>query len=239
MGLSLCYRLILPGHTSVDDVRAKLTALKEFATTAGFEKVLGPSEYTAEELAERNDRDFVRIVASTLCGDPPDFYGTKPGESCALAFAVAPGDECEPATFGFIAPGSRIEAISPDDDLHPGDWFWSACCKTQYASLISDDHLIRCHVGLVRVLEHASSLGIRVAVEDETGYWKHRSTDTLVNVVRDMNRLIARLAGEMDRRLGEEHRVDAPIFGHPEFEHLEMEELEFLDQADGMDPRAP
>ena len=147
-----------------------------------------------------------------------------------------PGEHCEPAVFGFVAPGLRNG--TPEDDLQPGEWFWSGCCKTQYASIISDDHLVKCHVGLVRVLEHASTLGITVSVEDETGYWEHRSTKKLIEAVTDMNRLIARFAGALDNRLGDEHRLDAPIFDHPEFEHLEMEELGHHDQADGADPEA-
>ena len=230
MGLYLCYRLTLPGRTHVDVVREKLHALKAFAETLGFERVLGPSEHTVDDLIE-DERDIVSIMATAMCGDPPDFYGVPSGDPCALAFAVAPGEECEPAVFGFVAPGSRNG--TDEDDMHPGEWFWSGCCKTQYASVISDEHLVRCHAGLVRLLEHASTLGITVNVEDETGYWEHRSAQELIKVVRDMNRLVARVAGEMERRLGDEHRIDAPIFGHPEFEHLEMEELGRHDQADG------
>src|SRR4051812_16269756 len=172
MGLHLCYRLTLPGKTSLDVVRTKLAALKDFGATIGFDKVLGPTEYTVEELLEgAAERDFACIMATTLAGDPPDFYGIRAGQSCAFAFAVAPGKECEAAFFGFIAPGSRAKYEESDDDLCPGEWFWSGCCKTQYASLVSDEHLIKCHLGLVRLLEHAATLGITVSVEDETGYW--------------------------------------------------------------------
>lgn len=236
MGLHLCYRLTLPGATGPDQVRAKLSALKDFAATVGFDKVLGPTEYTVEELIEGSaDRDIACIVATTMAGDPPDFYGVGSGQSCAFAFVIAPGKECEPALFGFIAPGPRAKYEESDDDLNPGEWFWSACCKTQYASLVSDDHLIKCHLGLVRVLEHASTLGITVSVEDETGYWEHRSTAKLLDAVRDMNRLVARFAGALDDRIGDRHSVEAPIFDHPDFEHLEMEGRIRNDQADGVD----
>jgi hypothetical protein len=231
MGLTLCYRLTLPGKTDLDVVRQKLTALKDFAATLDFDDVLGPSEYTADELIEEaGSREIVPILVSVMCGDTPDFYGRQSSECCALAFVVVPGEECEPAVFGFVAPGSRRS--SRDDDLCPGDWFWSGFCKTQYASIISDEHLVKCHLGLVRVLEHAATLGITVEVHDETGYWERRSTTELIKVTRDMNRLIARIAGE----LANKHRVDAPIFAHPDFEHLEMEDLELYGQADGSDP---
>lgn len=234
MGLHLCYRLILPGDTAVDVVRQKLEALREFASTVGFKDVLGPSEYTVDELVELDHRDIVAGIASTVYGDPPDFYGVAAGGSCALAFVIVPGDECEPAAFGFIAPGSRQEPFSPEDDLHPGEWYWSACCKTQYASLISDEHLVACHAGLVKVLDHAGTLGITVQVNDETGYWDHRSADMLIERVGDMNRLMARFAGALSDKLGDAHSVEAPIFDHPDFERLEMEDPgSQQDQADG------
>ncbi len=236
MGLHLCYRFTLPGDTDVAVVRAKLHALKQFAAAVGFEKTLGPTEYTIDELMRLEDRDFVKIVASTLCGDPPDFYGIPSKESCAFAFVVVPGAQCEPAIFGFVAPGSRSSLGEADDDRHSGEWFWSAACKTQYASMISDEHLLKCHLGLIRVLEHASTLGITVTVEDETGYWEHRSAEKLIQAVRDMNRIVARFAGALYDRMGDEHSIDAPIFDHPEFEHLEMEDVELHGQADGADP---
>lgn len=238
MGLHLCYRLTLPGTTPVDDVRAKITALKDFAATVGFDMVLGPTEYTAEELFENeaNSRDIVHLIATSMAGDPPDFYGIAADQPCTFAFAVAPGRECEPAIFGFIAPGSRAKYPDSDDDLCPGEWFWSGCCKTQYASLISDDHLIKCHLGLVRVLDHASTLGITVSVEDETGYWDSRSAEKLLDSVRDMNRFVARFAGALEDRIGDQHSVEAPIFDHPDFEHLEMDAGRPDEQADGIKP---
>ena len=233
MGLHLCYRLTLPGDTHADEVRAKVAALKAFSDTVGFDRVLGPTEYTVDELTDLEDRDIIKIIASTLCADPPDFYSVPYGGCCAAAFVVVPGEECEPAVFGFFAPGARSDIGGSHDDLHPGEWFWSGACKTQYASMISDAHLLKCHLGLVRVLEHAARLGIHVSVEDETGFWEHRSPEKLFEAVRNMNRLIARFAGAVHDRLGAEHKIDAPIFGHPEFERLEMEDVTPHDQADG------
>ena len=223
MGLHLNYRLTLPGATSADDVRGILTSLKEFASTLDFDQVLGPSEHTLDELTEPGSRDIVAILVSAIAGDPPDFYGIAPGAPCAFAFLVLPGKECEPAVLGFMAPGSRARYEDFDDDMCPGDWFWSASCKTQYASLVSNDHLVKCHTTLVRLLDHAATLGITVQVEDETGYWVHRSSEKLIAAVEDMNRLMARFAGALSDRLGDAHKIEAPIFDHPEFEHLEME----------------
>jgi hypothetical protein len=226
--------MTLPGRTRFEEVRAKVAALKDFASTLGFDLVLGPEEYSIDELVEDpNHRDIVPILVSTLAGDPPDFYGFRSREPCVVTFAIAPGKECEPAIFGFIPPGSRVKYTDSEDDLCPGEWFWSGACKTQYASIISNEHLIKCHDGLVRVLDHAVALGIHVSVEDETGYWEHRSVEKLIAAVEDMNRIIAKFAGALSDRMGDEHDIEAPIFDHADFEHLEMEPPAFGGQADG------
>jgi hypothetical protein len=235
MGLSLFYRLTLPGRTSLHEARAKISALKSFADTLEFDAVLGPSDYSVDELVQEYDHcEIVPIVVATMAGDTPDFYGFSSSDPCVPTFVIAPGKECEPAIFGFLPPGSRARYPDFDDDMCPGDWFWSGACKTQYASIISNEHFVACHVGLVRVLDHARTLGIDVSVEDETGYWDHRSTDKLIAAVVDMNRIIARFAGALSDRMGDAHRIEAPIFDHAEFEHLEMERPESGGQADGV-----
>jgi hypothetical protein len=208
VSLHLCYRLTLPGQTSVDDVRAKLGALKTFAESVGFDDVLGPSEYTLDDLAELEDRDIVKIMASTLSADPPDFYGVPFEGTCAMAFVIVPGEECDPAVFGFLAPGARSDMGGEDDDLHPGEWFWSGACQTRYASRLGEAHLVRCHGGLVRVLEHASTLGITVSVEDETGYWDHRSTAQLMKVCGDVDAPLDAATKEAFRRRLERQQAD-------------------------------
>ena len=235
MGLTLFYRLTLPGRTSLDEVRTKLSALKSFAATLEFDAVVGPHDYSVDELVREYDRpEIVPIVVTTMAGDTPDFYGFSSSDPCVPTFAIAPGRECEPAIFGFLPPGSRARYSDSDDDRSPGDWFWSGACKTQYASIVSNEHFVKCHVGLVRVLDHARTLGIDVSVADEGGYWDHRSTDKLIAAVVDMNRIIARFAGALSDRMGDAHSIEAPIFDHAEFEHLEMERPEPGGQADGM-----
>ena len=49
----------------------------------------------------------------------------------------------------------------------------------------------------------------------------------------NMNRLMARFAGALSDHFGDEHDLQAPIFDHAEFEHLEMEPVNLPDQADG------
>jgi hypothetical protein len=48
----------------------------------------------------------------------------------------------------------------------------------------------------------------------------------LLREVHSMNRIVAAFAGRLSDVLGGEHRLEAPIFAHPNFEHLEMGEGE-------------
>ena len=94
----------------------------------------------------------------------------------------------------------------------------------QYASIVSDRHLVSCHTGLVRLLDHARMLGVDVVVRDETHYWETRDEQRLITEAHAMNRIVARIAGNLDDAVGPGHATWAPIFGHPRFERLEMGE---------------
>lgn len=136
--------------------------------------------------------------------------------SSARGFLAHPGAGSEPATFGLLRRA--------DGDGVPREWFWYCACKTQYAAVQGDDHLVACHTSLVALLDHAIALGIDVIVRDETHYWETRSAERLIEEVRAMNRIIASFAGALSDAMGPAHAVQAPIFEHPRFERLEMGE---------------
>ena len=135
--------------------------------------------------------------------------------STAQGFAVQPGEGCETAFFGLLKRS--------DDAGTRHEWFWHCSCKTQYASLVSDQHLVKCHSSLVSVLDSAIGLGIDVVVRDETSFWETRDETRLLSEVHKMNRLVARLAGALGVKLPSGD-VQAPIFQHRRFERLEMGE---------------
>jgi hypothetical protein len=83
---------------------------------------------------------------------------------------------------------------------------------------------VRCHTSIVALLDEAVRLGFDVRVFDEGEYWDTRDVATLVGKVDDMNHLIAGLAGALYDKLHPDVGLEAPIFDHPNFEHLEMNE---------------
>jgi len=195
----------------------KLTDLHAFAQTLALDE-LSPVLVDHAGVIDETDRlnalrFWAEIVAEPWDEDVPPLTGEP---DSALAFFVNPGHGCETAHFGFLR---RVDAIGAH-----ADWFWRCSCKTQYASIVSDEHLIACHTALVRLLDHAIELGIDVVVYDETHYWETRDTSRLVDEVHKMNQVVARFAGRLSDAMGEGKDVQASIFEHPRFERLEMGE---------------
>jgi hypothetical protein len=209
MGLHLNYELRLLGSASIEHVDRVLGALHAFASTLPFAEVTPVAnadreawlEFWASLIAEPHDEEGPRLIGDT---------------DTARGFLVNAGRGCETATFGFL--------FRADSAAAHGEWFWYCSCKTQYAAVVNDDHLVICHTSLVAVLDHAITLGVDVTVRDETHYWETRDSGRLVDEVRAMNGIIAAIAGKLSDAMGPEHTLQAPIFDHPNFERLEMGE---------------
>lgn len=244
MGLHLCYELSLPGHHLEADAVQRVLTLREHALSLPFAHVSEMVRLTDEALAgpkptrglvyERLE-DVVYGSAEWARGelyrrslgireDDEDAYATVvvPPElpTVAHGFAVAPGRGCEPATFGLAQLSGAAHVSLP--------WWWHYCCKTQYASVVSTEHLLRCHTSLVALLDTAVSLGFEVVVRDEAGYWNSRDPKQLVEAVEQMNRLVARFAGTFTDAVrdagGDSRQVRGTIFEHPDFERLETDD---------------
>ncbi len=207
MGLHLNYELRLPPSASVAAVENVLVGLRDFALALPFKSVT--EIYRPEPGRCDSRRGGLRFLASVIA------KAFVADIDLVRGFSVIPGDGCESAAFAFMPRA--------DQSGTHGDWFWYSSCKTQYASVISDDHLVACHGGLVKLLDHAIALGVSVVVRDETHYWETRDEQRLITAVHDMNRIVAALAGKLSDHAGVVNgRVQAPIFGHPRFERLEM-----------------
>lgn len=243
MGLSLCYEMALEPGTPERTVVERVNALREQAMTLPFEAVSHVVRLTDADLAERRPlhglsfiqiEDVVQISAVSTrevlycrqLGNTEDDCYTSAVEvpanvsTLAIGFAVAPGRGCEPAAFGVTAVRTPEAAQSR--------WWWQQCCKTQYASVVSDEHFLQCHGSLVTLLDAAERVGFEIVVHDEAGYWESREPTQLLDAVARMNQLVARFAGKFTdavRDAGADSRqVRGEIFAHPDFERLEMQE---------------
>ncbi len=207
MGLHLNYELRLPGSRSPEQATATLARLRAFALGMRLGKV--------SELYDARSAGLRRLTTVLAAAFKNESRGLIPDVDSVRGFSVLPGDGCETAILAF--------ARRADERGRRQDWFWYWSCKTQYASVFGDRHLVTCHTGLVKLLDHAIAIGVNVVVRDETGYWETRDEARLIAEVGAMNRVVARLAGQLGDLDGLPHgQLRAPIFRHPRFERLEM-----------------
>lgn len=215
MGLHLNWELRLPGTTTTDAVRERLAQLREAALREPFEQVSplldsSAASATPESRPSASLDFWASLVAQPYEDDQPPMSGDP---STAQGFFVQPGEGCETASFALLSRSDELGTLR--------EWFWHCSCKTQYASVVSDEHLIKCHTSLVHVLERAIDLGFDVVVRDETHYWETRDEARLLGEVHRMNQIVARFAGALSDELAP-REVRAPIFEHRRFERLEM-----------------
>ena len=242
MGLHVCYELSLPVGTPETKVREVLTALREHALTLPFAEVSGLVRFSRRDLEQPSPmrglsyvelQNVVDITARSVSKelfcesrgidiDDEAYYRaelTDDVEVVVVGFAVAPGDRSEPASFAVL----RLEGGGV-----PSRWWWHCCCKTQYASVVSNEHLLKCHRAVVALLDAAKRIGLEATVRDETGFYESRDEAQLVANVAEMNRLVARVAGRFSDAFaeagGDSRQVQGQIFRHPDFERLETKE---------------
>lgn len=147
-------------------------------------------------------------------------------------FEVDIGKDCEPLIIGLFKYPARVTSCETNNDecgTRMG-WAWQyrRHCKTQYASLHGWEHLQRCHVAVIELLVALRTLGITVTISDEGHYWPARNKQTLREEVGMMNRVIAAAAGAM-KDFFDDGSIQSPIFEHPQFERLEAEGADLLE----------
>ncbi len=89
---------------------------------------------------------------------------------------------------------------------------------------------MRCHLGLVKLLDFAKEIGILDRVSDDGRYWETRSVDVLLQNLRKSDSLVAAVAGGFrDARGDSAGMLVAPTADAPDFEQLEAEGVAQLD----------
>ena len=145
-----------------------------------------------------------------------------------FGFVLEPGEGCEPVAMGLAQFPSTINVDGLDIDSELGNgWRWVQHIKTQYASnplYGGIQNFLQCHLTICALLEKAKDFGAKVIVDDESGFWEHRSVDKLVESVKHLNQIMAGMLGAMkDRENGE--KVSGSIQDFTNFESLEAEAM--------------
>jgi len=232
MGLTIHYRL--QSHTrSAKKARQLVEQLRQKTLDLPFKEVSEVIDVSGDEADfNKSDRDhptrWLLIQAESHVPQGNVCYPVKPKR--VIAFSTWPGEGSEQANFGLaIYPGFiEVEDMSrwpyQKRRIRTGlaPWSWGSFCKTQYASnpdCGGVENFLRCHLSVVKLLDHAKELGMLKEVFDEGNYWEKRDVKALAQEVGEWNSMIAGWAGRLKDVMGP--AVESEIAKYPDFEHLE------------------
>src|ERR1041385_3552784 len=133
MGITIHYQLRLPGETHADDVTQTLARLRDFALTQPFAEVSDLAVLADGSQAWSRSAATVEFFA-LLNADCYRRHERTSDVCTARGFVVQPGKGCETATFCLMLRGEPGTAQR--------EWLWHCSCKTQFASIESDEHLV-------------------------------------------------------------------------------------------------
>jgi len=236
MGLTIHYSL-KSNTRSPKKARELVAHLRGRALDLPFVQVEDIVELTGEACdLDQRDRDdphrWLLIQAGQYVDRPEPgggAYSYRVTPTHVIAFQTLPGDGCEAANFGLCRYPAQIEVADPDWPhrrrklrTRLSGWSWGSFCKTQYASnrdCGGVENFLRCHLAVIRTLDHAKSLGILENVGDEGDFWENRDMRALAQQVGQWNEMVALFAGGLKDLLGDQ--VDSEIIKYPDFEHLE------------------
>jgi hypothetical protein len=190
MGLTISYTFASHAPTAAD-ARALVEKLRgrardlPFAEVGEIIELSGRPAFDSHKLNRDDPDKWLKTQACHLLR-----YKTERDEHWAqvppdvlIAFTIHPGDGCEPANFGLCRYPETIFHEGQSVRTALDGWHWWSFCKTQYASNPACGGLqnfLRCHVGLVRLLDHAAEIGILAEAKDEGGYYEKRDAAALI-----------------------------------------------------------
>jgi hypothetical protein len=227
MGLTVHYYLGLQTR-SHHVARRSIEQLRQRALDLPLKEVGEVVEFSGTACEPNNhDKDdshrWLLIQAGATLKNQDRWFHVAPTK--VIAFSTWPGDGCEQANFGLATYPSTIE-IKPGRSVRTrlGGWRWTSFCKTQYASdpkLGGVENFLRCHLAVIKLLDHAKELGLLREVTDEGDFWKKRDLPALVQEVGEWNSMIAGWAGRLKDALGSD--LVCAITNFSDFEHLEAQ----------------
>ena len=242
MGLTIHYELAATGDEA--NARKLVQQLRQAALDLPFQHVGEIVEFQGEQCdwKQRPDDDPYRwllIQAGTHIALPVSPLEKRQGvtrqldvrPSNIIAFESEPGEGCEQANFGLCRfPGEVPHAEFGMVQTKLKGWSWHSFCKTHYASdprCGGLPNFLRCHLGVVALLDEAKKLGFLGSVNDEGDFWQTRSLERLTKEIGEQSATLAGFLGALKDAMGQAPggagTVEAPIAAYPNFEHLEAE----------------
>jgi hypothetical protein len=225
MGLTLHYELAAPACPAAK-ARSLVEALRKHALSLPFESVSEVIELKGEDCRfnpkNRNaPHAWLKVQTMRFVIDAKGNVGTIAAETYPLhtiAFTVDPTEGSENANFGLCKYPKTA------------GWLWASFCKTQYASNPSTGdvaNFLKCHLGLVALLDKAKEMGILGKVHDEGKYFDNRDVAALIKEIGAWNTMIAGFYGGLRDGIeaagGDPRSLVAEIAKFQNFERLEAE----------------
>lgn len=232
MGLTVHYCLQADTRSPAK-AKELVETLREYALDLPFFTVSNVVELSGDDadfdmLDKDDDNRWLLIQAGQHIERNGRHYRVTP--EWLIAFSAWPGEGCEEMNVGLAVYPKTIEVEGKKVRTGLADWSWSSFCKTQYASnpdFGGIEHFLKCHLTVIRLLDHAKTLNILKEVSDEGEFFEKRDVKALAKEVGDWNAMLAGWAGRLKDEFGDE--AFAEITKYPNFEHLE---------ADGNKPKA-
>jgi len=251
MGLTIHYELGLSADITASEVKVKLQQLQEFCKTLSFKEVGDIKIFSGDacnyEKLDKDNPDRWLLIQSQKYVNYVDTYNgireKRPEDQSSysrgvdakkiIAFSTWPGEGCEEANFGLCIFPKTIIIESRNTSRkyrrkvpNSDKWIWGSFCKTQYANhpeYGGVKHFLKCHIGVIKVLDKAKELGFEVNVSDEGEYYTKRDVKDLIKEIGEWDSMIAAFGGMLkDITEGTNQQIEAAIFEKPNFEHLEM-----------------
>jgi hypothetical protein len=180
MGLTIHYRLEARTRSDrkarkvVDQLRQKALDLPSKEVGEVVNVSGGAAEF--EKLDRDNPHRWLLTQAEGYVMQGANHFRVKPRR--VIALSALPGEGSEEANLGLAVYPGFIEV--QDGSWWPPSrkrvrtglprWSWSSFCKTQFASnpqYGGDENFLRCHLAVVKLLDHAAELGILSEIHDE------------------------------------------------------------------------
>ena len=210
MGLTIHYSLATKTPSS-NTARQLVEQLRQRALDLPFAEVGDVVEFSGDDCNfERHDagdpNGWLLIQSRVLVERGHDCFCVPP--SRVIAFTAWPGEGCEPANFGLNLYPRSINVGRDWRSIRTGlqGWSWHSFCKTQYASCPEYggvEHFLKCHLAVIKMLDHAAKLSMLESVDDEGEYWEQRDLSALAGEVGDCNSLIGAWADRLKAAFGE------------------------------------
>jgi hypothetical protein len=219
MGLAISYHFNL-NSSSISQAKDKVIALHQCALDLPFVEVSELMEIMGSDcLFKEKDP----LLALKICALSPEelmnnlFNGTDETKcSYLIGFSTLPGHGCAKASFGLATQSTTG---------NNKNWKWNAFCKTSYANNSEYggiENFLKCHLGLIKILDTAQQLGIIDLVVDPSGYWESRNQSALVEIISSETVMMAAIMGSIkDSFESKGYKTVAPILEDPNFEYLE------------------